>query len=286
MYQAKEQGRNTFRFYTPALTRTAGERLDLEANLRRALANGDFRVYYQPLLAVPDGAPVGVEALVRWLDPVRGLIPPDRFIPLTEDTGLILPLGEWVLRTACVQACAWNAAGLPPIIMAVNLSGRQLQQRDLVERIAAILTETGLPPGQLKLELTESAVMGQGEQGPAVLQALKALGISLAIDDFGTGYSSLAYLKRFPVDELKIDRSFVRDIPADTNDMEIAAAIIAMAHKLKLKVVAEGVETEEQLAFLARQGCDAYQGYLVSRPVEAEACAVVLRARAGGSAAR
>ena len=280
MYQAKEQGRNTFRFYTPALTRAAGERLGLEANLRRALVNGDFLVHYQPQFAVDGGAPVGVEALVRWLDPTRGLIPPDRFIPLMEETGLILPLGEWVLRTACLQACAWNAAGLPPITMAVNLSGRQLQQRDLVERIAACLKETGLPPAQLKLELTESTVMGQGEQGPATLTALKALGLSLSIDDFGTGYSSLAYLKRFPVDELKIDRSFVRDIPLDPNDMEIAAAIIAMAHNLKLRVVAEGVETEAQLAFLAHQECDAFQGYLVSRPVEAAACALVLRARA------
>ncbi len=287
MYQAKEQGRNTFQFYTPALTRAAGERLALEASLRRALAKGDFRVHYQPQFAVRGGAPVGVEALVRWLDPARGLIPPDCFIPLTEETGLILPLGEWVLRTACAQACAWNAAGLPRITMAVNLSSRQLQQRDLVERIAAILAETGLPPAQLKLELTESAVMAHGEHGPAVLKSLKALGLSLAIDDFGTGYSSLAYLKRFPVDEIKIDRGFVRDIPADPNDMEIAAAIIAMTHNLKLRVVAEGVETDEQLAFLERQGCDAYQGFLVSPPVEADACARVLWAhtRVWGEAA-
>ncbi|WP_295443084.1 EAL domain-containing protein [uncultured Thiodictyon sp.] len=283
MFKAKDEGRNTFQFYTPALTAAAGERLDLEASLWRALANGDFRLYYQPQFAVRGGAPTGVEALVRWRDPLRGLIPPDRFIPVAEETGLIVPLGDWVLRTACAQARAWNAAGRPPLTMAVNLSGRQFQQPGLAGRIRAILAETDLPPAQLRLELTESTVMGRGEEARDLLQSLKALGIRLSIDDFGTGYSSLAYLKRFPVDELKIDRSFVHDIPADPNDMEIAAAIIAMAHNLRLEVVAEGVETQAQLDFLDRQGCDSFQGFLLSRPVEADACAAVLWG--GGGAA-
>ncbi|MDP2433165.1 MAG: EAL domain-containing protein [Pseudomonadota bacterium] len=270
MYQSKEQGRNTASFYTPTLTVAANERLDMEARLRRALAKGEFVLHYQPQLDIQSGALIGCEALVRWNSPEEGMISPLRFIPLAEATGLIVPLGEWVLRTACVQARAWLDAGLPPLLVAVNLSGRQLQQRDIVPRVAAILEETGLPADHLKLELTESMIMGRGEQAVELLHALKALGLSLSIDDFGTGYSSLAYLKRFPIDELKIDQSFVRDIPHDPNDMEIAAAIIAMARNLNLKVMAEGVETPEQLDFLRRQGCHAYQGYLFSRPVPAD----------------
>lgn len=270
MYQAKEQGRNTACFYTPTLTVAANERLDMEARLRRALANGEFLLHYQPQMDARSGALIGCEALVRWNSPEEGMISPARFIPLAEETGLIVPLGEWVLRAASAQAKAWLDAGLSLPLIAVNLSGRQLRQRDVVGRVAAILAETGLPAKHLKLELTESMIMGHGEQAVALLHDLKALGLRLSIDDFGTGYSSLAYLKRFPIDELKIDQSFVRDIPHDLNDTEIAAAIIAMARNLNLRVIAEGVETREQQDFLGRQGCDAFQGYLFSRPVPAD----------------
>jgi diguanylate cyclase (GGDEF)-like protein/PAS domain S-box-containing protein len=270
LYQAKEQGRNTTCFYTPTLTAAANERLELEASLRRALANGEFVLHYQPQLDTRSGVLIGCEALVRWNSPRGGLISPARFIPLAEETGLIVPLGEWVLRTACAQAKAWLDAGLPPLRMAVNLSSRQLLQRDVVQRVAGILKEFGLPADCLKLELTESMIMGRGEQAVELLHALKSLGLRLSIDDFGTGYSSLAYLKRFPIDELKIDQDFVRDIPHDPNDMEIAAAIIALARNLNMEVMAEGVETREQLDFLTRQGCHAYQGYLFSPPVPAE----------------
>jgi diguanylate cyclase (GGDEF)-like protein/PAS domain S-box-containing protein len=269
MYQAKESGRNTYSFYTPALTRAANERLELEARMRRGLAQDEFVLHFQPQLDMRTGRLIGCEALVRWNTPEEGMISPDRFIPLAEETGLIVPLGKWVLHTACAQARAWLDAGFPPLVMAVNLSARQLQQRDVVQHIAAILTETGLPASQLKLELTESMIMGQGELAIDLLRAVKALGVSLSIDDFGTGYSSLAYLKRFPIDEVKIDQSFVRDIPHDVNDMEIASAIIGMAHGLNLKVMAEGVETEAQRDFLVGRGCHAYQGYLFSRPVAA-----------------
>lgn len=270
LYQAKETGRNTFSFYTPGLTEAADERLEMEARLRRALVQNEFVLHYQPQVDMHTGKVTGCEALVRWNDPERGLISPIRFIPLAEETGLIVPLGEWVLHQACVQARAWLDAGLPPLLLAVNLSARQLQQANIVERVAAILDKTGLPAAHLKLELTESMIMGHGEEAVVLLQALKDLGLSLSIDDFGTGYSSLAYLKRFPIDELKIDQGFVRDIPLDHNDMEIAAAIISLARSMRLKVVAEGVETEAQRDFLLQQGCNAYQGYLFSEPLPAE----------------
>lgn len=270
MYQAKEQGRNTYRFYTPSLTEAANERLEMEARLRRAFANDEFIVHYQPQVDIQSGALIGCEALVRWQNPTKGLIPPNRFIPIAEETGLIAPLGEWVLLTACVQARAWRDAGFPPFTLSVNLSARQLSQPGFIKSVADVLHKTGLPPEWLKLELTESMIMAQGESAVALLHSLKALGVYLSIDDFGTGYSSLAYLKRFPIDELKIDRGFVRDIPADKNDMEIAAAIIAMARNLHLKVVAEGVETPEQLDFLSGHACHAYQGYLFSPPVSAD----------------
>ena len=270
LYQAKDQGRNTYHFYTSALTDTVNIRLELESRLRRALGQDEFVLHYQAQVDMATGAVIGCEALVRWLDPHSGLISPAQFIPLAEETGLIVPLGEWVLRTACTQAKEWMDAGMPALKMAVNLSGRQLQQRHVVQRIATVLAETGLPADRLKLELTESMIMGRGEEAVALLSSLRDLGLSLAIDDFGTGYSSLAYLKKFPIDELKIDQGFVRDIPTDPNDMEIAATIIAMARNLKLKVVAEGVETQEQLAFISQHGCHAYQGYLFSRPVPAE----------------
>ncbi|MCP5159676.1 MAG: EAL domain-containing protein [Gammaproteobacteria bacterium] len=277
VYQAKAQGRNTYRFYTETLTRAAYERLDLEGRLRRALGRGEFLLHYQPLISVQGKRIVGVEALVRWQPPGEALVSPMRFIPLAEETGLIVPLGEWVLRTACAQAKAWLDAGWPPLLLAVNLSARQFQQPNLIDQICAVLTDTGLPAVYLELEITESTLIDQGQQAvAATLAALKELGVRLAIDDFGTGYSSLAYLKRFPIDKLKIDQSFVRDIPQDSSDMEIAAAIIALARNLHLEVLAEGVETEDQLAFLRERDCDTWQGYLFSRPVPAADLATLL----------
>ena len=270
MYQAKEEGRNTYRFYTPTLTQAARERLGLEARLHRALAGAEFVLHYQAQVDMRDGQLVGCEALVRWHSAAEGLVAPDRFIPLAEETGLIVPLGEWVLRQACEHGQSWRARGLADLTVAVNLSGRQLRSPDLVERVTRVLQETGLPAGRLKLELTESMIMDQREQALERLRALKALGVRLSIDDFGTGYSSLAYLKRLPIDELKIDRDFVRDIPEDSSDMEIAATIIAMARNLRLNVIAEGVETPQQRDFLIRQGCVAGQGYLFGRPLPAE----------------
>ncbi len=277
LYQAKEEGRNTYRFYTESLTRVAQERLALEAQLRRALERDEFVLHYQPQVDVADNRLIGVEALVRWQRPEDGLIPPAQFIPLAEETGLIVELGEWVLRHACSQMRAWLDQGLPPFTLAVNLSSRQFQQGDLAARVRAVLEQTGLPAHLLELEITESAIMEQGNQAVVGLDALKALGVRLAIDDFGTGYSSLAYLKRFAVDTLKIDRSFVRDIPDDQNDMQIAASIIGMAHNLHLQVLAEGVETEAQLGFLQIHGCNTYQGYLFSRPLPAEELQALLR---------
>lgn len=269
LYQAKTGGRNTYRFYTEAMTCAANERLALEGDLRRALEQNEFQVHYQPQVDTSDGRLVGVEALVRWNHPRDGLISPARFIPVAEETGLIAPIGEWVLRSACAQAKAWLDAKMPPITLAVNLASHQFSSRKLADRVAAILTETGYPAEHLELEITESAIMEQGEEAIAILRQIKELGVFIAIDDFGTGYSSLAYLKRFPVDKLKVDQSFIRDIPQDQNDMEIAATIIAMAKNLRLKVLAEGVETEAQLAFLKERGCEQYQGYLYSRPVPA-----------------
>ena len=278
MYLAKEEGRNTFRFYSNELTRTANDRLNLESELRRAIEKQEFMLYFQPQVDVSSGAIVGAEALIRWQHPQFGVIPPLRFIPLAEETGLILPLGDWVLNAACEQLSAWLESGLPPINLAVNLSPRQFQHRDLVKQLRALLDATGLPPRLLELEITEGAIMKQGQGAAITLQAVKDLGLKLAIDDFGTGYSSLAYLRRFPIDTLKIDQSFMRDIPRDTGAMEIAVTIIAMAHNLRMQVLAEGVETVEQLAFLQRNGCNTYQGYLSSLPVTAESFATLLRA--------
>ncbi len=269
LYQAKAQGRNTYRFYTEALTRAANDRLSLEARLRRGFERGELLLHYQPQVSVQDGRIVGVEALLRWQSAEDGFITPDRFIPLAEETRLILPIGDWVLQTACAQLRAWVDEGCEPVRVAVNLSSRQFEQKDLASRVRKALEDTGLPPQWLELEITESAIMAQGEQAVEAIRELKALGVSIALDDFGTGYSSLAYLKRFAIDTLKIDRSFVRDIPEDRNDRAIAATIIAMARTLGIQVLAEGVETPEQLAFLVSHGCHSWQGYLFSRPVPA-----------------
>ncbi|NMG64542.1 EAL domain-containing protein [Azoarcus indigens] len=269
MYRAKSQGRNTYGFYTEDLTRYASQRLDLETRLRRALAQAEFVVFYQPVLSVADGRLLGAEALVRWQPAGEAMISPAEFIPIAEETGLILPLGEWVLREACRQAQAWISAGLAFGSMAVNLSAAQFKRQDVGAMLREVLEETGLPAGRLELEITESNLMDQGERAAAMLDRLKELGLRLAIDDFGTGYSSLAYLKRFAIDKLKIDRSFVKDLADDRNDLAIAAAVVAMARALEISVQAEGVETASQLALLATLGCGAYQGYLCSPPVPA-----------------
>ncbi|MDX5445174.1 MAG: EAL domain-containing protein [Zoogloeaceae bacterium] len=283
LYSAKADGRSTFRFFTSELSLAAQQRVELETRMRRALDRDEFELHYQPQVDLRSGRIVGCEALLRWRDPERGLIQPGDFIPVAEENGLIVPLGEWVLRKACEQARRWDAQGLPPLTMAVNLSGRQLWQTDLPSRIAAIVRESGLPASRLELELTESMIMGHEVIAGERLRALKDLGVTLAIDDFGTGYSSLAYLKRFPIDVLKIDREFVRDVPHDAGDMEIAAAIVAMARTLRMRVVAEGVETGEQFDFLRNQACDLCQGYFFSPPVEADAFAELLDAEIADS---
>jgi diguanylate cyclase (GGDEF)-like protein/PAS domain S-box-containing protein len=269
LYHAKENGRNNYQYFTESLNTRAFERLSLENSLRRALERGEFRLHYQPLIDLTSGAIVGVEALIRWQHPDFGLVMPDRFIMVAEDTGLIVPIGEWVIQEACRQNNAWQKAGLPPIRVSVNLSALQFKQRNLDEVIARILAESGVSPGLLELELTESAIMNGTESTVETLRNFKTMGLRLSIDDFGTGYSSLSYLKRFPIDKLKIDRSFVRDVSTDPDDAAIASAIIAMAHSLRLKVIAEGVETKEQLDFLLREGCDGAQGYYYSKPLPA-----------------
>ncbi len=268
MYRAKELGRDQAQFYSAEMNDLAQRRLLLEAELRHALERGEFELVYQPKADIGSGRISGVEALLRWKRDGRPVATPDVFIEVLEDTGLILPVGRWVLEQAARQVCAWRRAGLPWMRVAVNLSARQLRQGDLVATVNEVLAQTGLPSAQLELELTESMLMG-GEPLARLLTRLSALGVQLAIDDFGTGYSSLSYLKRFNVDTLKIDRSFVRDTPHDPEDNAITAAVIALGRSLKLRVVAEGVETPAQRQFLLEQGCHEIQGWLVSRPLEA-----------------
>jgi len=279
MYRAKETGRNNFQFYTPAMNERAMERLRLEGDLRNALEREEFVLHYQPQADLGTGGILGVEALIRWRHPVLGAVSPARFIGLAEEMGLIVPIGNWVLRTACRQSMEWLRAGFGPVRVAVNLSPRQFYQQDLVSTIKDILDETGLAPRLLELELTESMMMNDVEHAVGILHNLKAIGVHLSIDDFGTGYSSLAYLRRFPIDLLKIDQSFVRDLTVDPDDAAIVASIISLAHSLRLKVIAEGVETEAQLTYLQRHGCDYMQGYFFSRPMPAEDCEELLRNR-------
>lgn len=267
MYYAKGQGRNNYQFYTKSMNATAFERLLLESSLRKALERDEFLLYYQPQVNVCSREITGIEALIRWRHPDAGLVSPVEFIPLAEDTGLIIPIGEWVLRTACRQNKHWQKTGFPPIRMSVNLSIRQFMQQNLVETIAQALIDSKLDPQYLELEITESAIMQNPEETIIALKKIKSMGIKLSVDDFGTGYSSLSYLKRFPLSTLKIDRSFVKDLSTDSDSANITTAIIAMAHSLNLKVIAEGVETEEHLAFLRQQRCDEGQGYLFSRPL-------------------
>src|SRR3954447_9070242 len=269
MYRAKERGRNTFQFYTSEMNERVNERLALENALRRALERKEFLLHYQQRVDLKSGAIAGAEALVRWSHPEWGLVRPARFIPLAEETGLVVQIGEWVLREACRQARAWIDEGLKPGVISVNLSARQFRQEGLVRMVSRILEETRLDPMHLEIELTESMVMHNVEAAIATLQGLKSLGVELSVDDFGTGYSSLSYLKDLPIDTLKIDRSFVRDIRggSDAEDGILAQAIISLGHALHLKVIAEGVETDAQLHFLKRHGCDQVQGFLYGEPV-------------------
>lgn len=266
--RVKEKGGNGYQFFTADMNAKALRRLTMEGNLRRALEREEFEVYYQPKIEIPSRQIVGTEALLRWRHPESGIISPAEFIPLAEETGLIIPIGEWILRTACAQSRAWQAEGFD-MHLAVNLSARQFQQENLLKRITDIVGETGFDSHQLELEVTESSIMRNAEFAVKTLNELKETGIKVSIDDFGTGYSSLGYLKRLPIDILKIDKSFVQDIADNADDMALVMAIITLAHNLRLKVVAEGVETKEQLRFLHLLRCDEWQGYLYSKPVPA-----------------
>ncbi len=281
MYQAKEQGRNNFQFFSQEINDKVVERMMLENNLRRALERNELFLVYQPKMDLEKGTVSGMEALLRWDHPEQGLIMPARFMPLAEDTGLIRPIGEWVLRTACAQNKAWQNAGQAFLPVSVNLSGKQMLQQDLAQKVASALDDSGLAPHYLELELTESTVMSSAEETIIILQKLKQMGVSLAVDDFGTGYSSLSYLKHFPIDRLKIDRAFVRDITSNPDDAAIAEAIIAMAESLKLRVTAEGVELKEQLDFLHTRGCDEMQGFYFSHPIPADEMVSFLKNQKG-----
>jgi diguanylate cyclase (GGDEF)-like protein/PAS domain S-box-containing protein len=270
MYSAKENGRNNFRFFTEDMNAEVVERLTLESSLRPALDKKEFFLLYQPQMDIRSGRTTGIEALLRWRHPELGLVPPDKFIRVAENSGLILPIGEWVLWTACSQARKWQDEGLPPLIMAVNVSAIQFRQRGFCELIRGVLRDTDLAPRYLELELTESLLLSNADVTLSVLQELKEMGLKLAIDDFGTGYSSLSYLRQFPVSKLKIDHSFVRDVAIDSDAAAITTAIISMAKNLKLKVVAEGVENEAQMSFLRVNQCDEIQGYYLSKPLAAE----------------
>lgn len=281
MYYAKGEGRNNVQFYSPRMDENADKRLLLETSLRKALDNREFRVYYQPKVDIVTKKITAMEALIRWEHPMLGLVSPGEFIPLAEETGLIIPIGEWVLRAACMQNREWIRQGLPQMRVAVNLSGYQFQQKNLLETIRGILGETGLSADLLELEITESVIMQNPDFAVAVLNQLRDLGVHISIDDFGTGYSSLAHLKRFSVNTLKIDKSFVRDVEINSADAAITTAIIAMGNSLNLKVIAEGVETEGQLSFLSNNNCDEVQGYLFSTPMPADKVAGFMREHGG-----
>ncbi|MGI9166020.1 MAG: putative bifunctional diguanylate cyclase/phosphodiesterase [Pyrinomonadaceae bacterium] len=279
LYLAKKSGGNAYQFYTPDMHALASKRFALETSLRHAVDNEEFLIHYQPRVAIDSLQIVGVEALVRWQHPELGLVSPAEFIPLAEETGLILPLGEWVLRTACKQNRKWQDKGFPAMSVGVNISARQFQQQHLAETVIRILDEVGLAPRFLELELTESSIMSN--VAVDVLTGLKRQGVTVSVDDFGTGFSSLSYLKRLPINALKIDQSFVRDLTTDPDDAALVMAIVTLAHNLRLRVVAEGVETEEQLRFLRLLRCDEIQGYLISKPLPVEALEKLLQVDAG-----
>jgi diguanylate cyclase (GGDEF)-like protein len=274
--RAKEQAEHGYQFYTPEMNANSIERLQLETDLRKAIARDELMVYYQPKVDTASGRLLGAEALLRWQHSEYGMIPPSNFIPLAEETGLIMPIGNWVLDRVCRQIRTWQAAGLPSVQIAVNISAHQFRQPDLVDRVVDVLATHRIEPALVELELTESAVMRNPEVAINTLMQLHAQGVRLAVDDFGTGYSSLSYLKRFPLDKLKIDRSFVQDLDTNTASAEIVGAIIAMAHTLGLSVVAEGVETADQLDKLSGLGCDEIQGFYYSRPVPPDTFAALL----------
>ena len=276
LYQAKHKGRNNYQFYSAQMNAKLQERLNLERELHKALKRGELLLHYQPRVDLHSGRMIAVEALLRWQSPTLGSISPAKFIPLAEENGLILPISEWVLRHACTQNQIWQTAGFPPLRMAVNLSARQFEQQNLVELVTEVLDETGLEANYLELEVTESLVMDDVQQSIAILKQLRDRGVALALDDFGTGYSSLNYLKRFPIDTLKIDQSFVRHIASDPDDAAVIRAIIALGSSLRLNVTAEGVETQEQLDYLMVHRCDEVQGYYFSRPVPADSLRTLL----------
>jgi diguanylate cyclase (GGDEF)-like protein/PAS domain S-box-containing protein len=276
MYQAKSEGKNNYQFYSAQMNVHSYERLALESNLRQALERNEFHLHYQAKMDLHSNKVCGMEALLRWVHPELGTVPPAQFIPVAEETGLIVPIGRWVLRTACLQNVAWQKAGLPVLCVSVNLSPRQFNEENLLQDIAAVLAETGMDPRFLELEITESMVMYNVDKAVQILTDLKSMGVRLAIDDFGTGYSSLSSLKRFPIDTIKVDRSFIRDIPGDAEDKAITQAIIAMGRALSLTVIAEGVETEEQVNFLRAHACDEFQGYYFSRPIDKDKFAELL----------
>jgi len=277
MYQAKENGRQSFKFFTPAMNVRAVERQSIEESLRCALDRQEFAVHYQPKINLRTGEIVGAEALMRWTHPIRGSVSPAQFIPVAEECGLILSIGNWVLREACRQARVWLDAGLPLGTMAVNISAMEFRHEHFLEGVFAALRDSGLDPKYLELELTEGVLMKHAESTESILKALRAAGVQLAVDDFGTGYSSLSYLRRFSIDALKIDQSFVRQITSAPYDTGIVTAVISMGRSLKLRVIAEGVETQEEMAFLQAHQCDEAQGYYFSRPVPAAEFAKLLK---------
>ncbi|MEJ0097479.1 MAG: EAL domain-containing protein [Bauldia sp.] len=284
MYQAKEKGRDNFQFYTREMNTAARERRLLQEGLRNAIARNEFALLYQPQVSLRNGSVFAVEALVRWHHPELGVILPAKFIPMAEETGLIVPLGDWVLREACRQNKAWQDAGMTPIRVCVNVSARQFRERNWVKRVEYALSASRLEPRYLELELTESLLMQDTTHAIATMRDLQSIGVQCSIDDFGTGYSSLAALKSFPVARLKIDQAFVRNLPQDENDRNIATAVISLGQKLNMKVIAEGVETDAQLAFLQDHDCDEIQGYHFSRPVEPAAIVALLQGEASPAA--
>jgi predicted signal transduction protein with EAL and GGDEF domain len=279
MYHAKEQGKNDYQFYMQSMNVLAHERLALENKLRNALKNDELSLFYQPQVDTRSGEIVGLEALIRWENPNEGRIPPGVFIPVAEETGLILSIGEWVINEACRQSHAWQKEGLPVVPVSVNVSGQQFGKQDIGKIISRALLRNKIPASQLEVEITESAIMESPDRAVKDLQEIKELGVGIALDDFGTGYSSFSYLHSFPIDTLKIDRSFIQTIGSSLESSELVAAIIAMAHILHLRVVAEGIETEEQLDVLTRRDCDVIQGFLFQAPVPADQIPALLRQR-------